>query len=191
MLQLIRMIDYFISPILWIVLPIFLIRGIIRMWKNKKRHNRIKYKYIYWPLIILCVVPAFCVSTAYNMDNLESSIGELWFNILFVAFIITMIWTIIQYKIAGLWVGLIRFLIGFLIGALASVFILLGIGLIVILLFTTSDTTYIIKDGETRFLYDTHDGQSYFDKEGNEYRKHNGTLYDDNGYSYKEYGGKN
>ena len=80
---------------MWIVIPFFLIRSIIRMWKNRKNID-IK-KYVYWPLLILCAVPGFLFVATAQGDNLESPIGVLCLTILFVAFIITMVWSIIQY----------------------------------------------------------------------------------------------
>ena len=185
--------DILLPIALYIVLPIFIIRRIIQMLKSHKRSNKKKYRYIYWPLIILCAVPGFCCSTASIGNNLDSSIGELWINIMGITFLITMVWTIIQYKVAGLWVGLIRFLIGYGIGALASIFIILGLGVILFLLIalSDSDTIYIIKDGEYCALTKDYDGQSYIDREGNVYRNYKGVLYDDLGRRYTEYGGKN
>ena len=126
---------------------------------------------------------AFAFAWAEQTGNPLSN-EELWNAILIIAMIVTIIWSIIECKLAGIWIGPLRFLLGASAGILGAAAVIILSGVILLVgIGGNSGQPYIYYYGEKRYLSKSGSNE-YMDKYGNTFIQVDGLaakVYDANG----------
>ena len=145
--------------------PILLIVWLIRRKKNPQPKKERNYK-VLRPLPILINAPvAFVLIWAEETSNPLKN-EEMWVGILVVLFLVTIIWSLIECKLAGIWIGPLRAILGLLAGTAGAIAVILLAGILMAIGVAGGNRKYISKSGEKYYLQDNGNGQ-YTDKYGN------------------------
>ena len=173
---------------IYIGIPALIVVLIIRRKKNPRPRRPRTYK-ILSPIPILINVPATFVLTYAEQSDNPLKNEEIWYAVMGIAFVVTIVWTIIDCKLAAIWVGPLRWFIGAAGGVLAAAAIIIFLGLCLVggfALYSGPKQHYIVRNGEIIPLENFGSG-SYIDtKTGQLYHQDSsGSAHDDYGYRYE------
>jgi len=115
----------------YIGIPALIIVLIVRRKKNPVPRAPKKYK-ILSPLPIIINIPAaFALAWEEHTGNpLEHE--EFWNALLCIMMVVTIVWSLIECRFAGLWIGPLRFVIGACAGILGSAAVVIVLGLLLV-----------------------------------------------------------
>ena len=146
--------------------PIALIVWLVRRKRNPRVKEKRKYKVLRFLPIAINVPAAFMFAWAEHTGNPMQN-EEIWNAVLIIAMIVTIIWSLIECKLSGLWIGPLRALIGMSAGILGSAAVIILCGLLMVMgVGGSGRRMYVNVSGEKHYL-SPNGGDQYVDGAGN------------------------
>ena len=173
---------------IYIGIPTLIIVLIIRRKKNPRPRKPRTYR-ILSPLPIIINIPATFVLTYAEQSDNPLKNEDIWYAVMSIAFVVTIVWAIVECKLAGLWVGPLRWFIGAAGGVLAAAAVIIFLGLCLVIgfaFFNGPKQHFIVRDGETVPLQD-YGNRAYLDPKSGEvyYQDSDSSAHDDLGRRYE------